>query len=148
MTFEIMKIEKNESKETYAKDFWPDKPDDFINELILSEFWAIIIDNKCYGIATVVENNDLTAKISHFGTHEKLFETDLALMLYKAIEIYCKKKNYEHIVVEFPAGIRGLSIPMRNFFNKRAKFDYTFKKISSEDKHFIFLLKTISKKDD
>ena len=145
MEFLITKIEKKEEKERYINDLHGiDISNDLKNELISSDLWAIISEKTCYGLGTVVENNEISARISHFMINNKLLETNVAISLFINMEIYCIKKDYEQITVKIPANIRGLSGKMKKFF-KKVGFKIEFKEIGFEGE-FILLIKNGIKK--
>ena len=138
MEYKISKVDEKNLKRSYVNDIGQ-YSDDFINELISSDFFALLIEDKCCGLATVVENNNICGRISHFIIDKQLLKTNVSIELYLELEKYCLKKNYEMIVVEFPANIRGMTGFMRKFF-KKVGFKKECKKISHEG-NFVFLIK-------
>jgi hypothetical protein len=148
----VLKVEKKKQKEIYVKDYLGERnfgdhlpnSDDLKNELISSDFWVILSGNKCYGLATVVENNEKCARISHFMINNQLLETNVAILLYITIEKFCIEKNYDMITVNIPANIKGMTGPFRKFF-KKVGLKTEFKVTSSEGE-FIRLIKSDLKK--
>jgi hypothetical protein len=144
MDFTIEHVMDNELKEKYVHGFG-EYPDNFIQELIESEFWALASENKCYGIGTIVENNADTARVSHYLINDQLLETDVAVHFYINMEKYCVEKNYKLIMVRIPESIKGMTVPMRNFF-KKVGFKSPVKEMGAEG-NFILLFKRLRGKE-
>jgi hypothetical protein len=145
MEFFVLKVEEKEQKEAYIKDCLGERSsEDPKNDLISSDFWAVLSENECYGFATIAEDNEQSARISHLMVNEKLLETNVAILLYISIEKYCIQKNYDIISVKIPANIRGMTGPMRKFF-KKVGFKSEYKEYSSEGE-FVLLIKSDLKK--
>jgi len=144
MEFFVTKVEEKGQKETYIKDLGQSFSDDLMKELIFSDFWVVLSEDKCFGFATAVENNDISIRISHFFINRELLETDVAIFLYMEIEKYYVNKNFEMMLIKIPANVRGLTGPMRKFF-KRVGLRSELKEIGYEG-NFILLIKDDLKK--
>jgi len=131
-------IEERELKEKYARSFYKDKPDDFINEVVSSVFWALLKEEECLGLFTVVEDNEDIARISHFTTYVDLLKTHTSLLVffYIGIEKYYIERNYKSIVAEIP-DIDVLR-PIHRFF-KKLKFSQINVYTGKDERYFYFM---------
>jgi hypothetical protein len=143
----IEHVEEAKEKEKYLNDiFGQDLSAESKAEYVSSEFWALIAQEKCYGIGTLAENEDeflSTARISHFEMKSKeLLEADDAVLLYMQIEKFCIQKGYSQIMVRIPDGVKNMSVPMRKFF-KKVGFKNWFQEFNYEGKFTVLLKKVV-----